>query len=157
MAFQTLRWTKDGTVEIGSSTGRKSKQTSNLYVDEDNLVVLAGFERQKIPLTLDTGAETTDLYDAFAKQFSRLLSESGKKDSTKVQGVGHTEDFDSITVPQLRFQIGGLGTVLGPAHVLLKQIGAKWCLGNLGLDLLEQGRAFKMDFDAMTLELEPNP
>jgi len=157
MTFHNLRWAKDGTVEIRSRAGRKHPQPSNLYFDEDNLVLLAGFERQKIPLTLDTGAETTDLYSAFANQFSKLLSESGKKDSTEVQGVGHTENFDSITVPQLTFQIGGLDTVLHPAHVLLKQIGPKWCLGNLGLDLLEQGRAFKMDFDSMTVELEPNP
>jgi hypothetical protein len=61
---------------------------------------------------------------------------------------------NSITVPKLTFQVGDVPTVLRPAHVLLKQIGAKCCIGNFGMDLLKQGSAFKIDFGAMTLELE---
>jgi hypothetical protein len=74
-----------------------------------------------------------------------------------VRGVGNAEKFDSITLPELRFEIGNLDAVLRPAHVLLKQIGARCCVGNFGMDLLKQGRAFKIDFGAMRLDLEPNP
>ncbi len=156
LAFRALRWSQDGTVLIGLKPGRLDPRQSNLFFDDDHLVIAAGFQQRKILVTLDTGAVGTDLYGPFAKEFASLLNESGKKGSTEVRGVGHTEKFDSITVPELRFQIGGLDTVLRPAHVLLKQIGAKCCVGNLGLDLLKQGRAFKIDFGAMTLALEPN-
>ena len=83
------------------------------------------------------------------------MSEAGKKDTTEVRGVGHAESFDSITMPELKLNVGHLDVVLRPAHVLLKQIGAKCCVGNFGMDLLKQGRAFKIDFGAMRLDLEP--
>ena len=121
------------------------------------LVVAAGLGQRTVIATLDTGALTTDLYEAFATEFANLLSQSGKKDTTEVRGVGHAETFDSVTVPELRFRIGNVDTKLRPAHVLLKQIGAKCCLGNFGMDLLKQARAFKLDFGAMRLDLEPGP
>ncbi len=74
-----------------------------------------------------------------------------------MRGVGHAETFDSVTLPEVKFNIGQLDTLLRPAHVLLKQIGAKHCVGNIGLDLLKQGRGFKIDLGAMILTLEPNP
>jgi hypothetical protein len=63
----------------------------------------------------------------------------------------------TIMLPELKLNTGRLDAGLRPAHVLLKQIGAKCCVGNLGMDFLKQGRAFKIDFGALTLELEPNP
>ena len=107
-------------------------------------------------MTLDTGAETTDLYEGFGQRFASLLEKSGRKGSREVRGVGHSESFDSITVPEVRLEVGGLGTALRPAHVLMKSIGAKPSVGNVGLDLLKQARAFRIDFGAMTLQLEPN-
>jgi len=83
------------------------------------------------------------------------VSEAGKKRTTEVRGVGHAESFDSITVPELTLNVGHLDVVLRPAHVILKQIGARCCVGNFGMDLLKQGRAFKIDFSAMRLDLDP--
>jgi predicted aspartyl protease len=153
VGFRTLRWVRDGAVEIGRNTGPVDARKSNLYFDDDHLVIAATLQGRRVLATLDTGAETTDLYEGFAREFAALLG-SGKKDSTEVRGVGHAETFDSITVPELRFRVGGLDTILHPAHVLRKQIGAKCCVGNFGMDLLKQARAFTIDFGAMTLELE---
>jgi predicted aspartyl protease len=155
LAFRTLRWAHDGTVQFGSKSLPGRLTQSNFYFDEDSPVIVAALSQANVLVTLDTGAETTDLYAGFAKQFPALLSESGKKGSTEVRGVGHAETFDSITIPEITFHLGSIDTVLRPAHVLLKHPGNKCCVGNLGLDLLQQGRAFKIDFGAMTLELEP--
>lgn len=87
--------------------------------------------------TLDTGAQTTDLYENFAKAFASLVNEAGMKDSTEVRGVSHAESFDSMTLPELKLNVGHLDVMLRPAH-------------------LKQGRAFKIDFTTMRLELEPN-
>jgi hypothetical protein len=38
--------------------------------------------------------------------------------------------------------------------VFLKDIGAKNCIGNFGVDLLMQAHAFRIDFTAMRLDLE---
>ncbi len=88
-------------------------------------MLAAGFQQQKILATLDTGAESTDLFERFAKEFATLLRERGKKSSTEIRGVGQAESYDSITVPELKFKIGGVETVLRPAHVLLQHEGAK--------------------------------
>ncbi len=157
LGLGSLRWTQDGRVEIGMKSASADHRVSNLFFDDDHLVIAAGLGHRKILATLDTGAETTDLYEAFAQQFADLLSESGRKDTTEVRGVGHAESFDSITLPEVKLRIADLDAILRPAHVLLKQIGAKCCAGNFGMDLLKQGRAFKIDFGAMPLELEPNP
>jgi len=79
--------------------------------------------------------------------------ESGKKESTEVRAVGGAETYESVIIPELRFEVGGMETVLRPAHVLLNRASRSY-IGNFGMDLLRQARAFKVDFAAMTLELE---
>jgi hypothetical protein len=58
-------------------------------------------------MTLDTGAETTDLNANFARQFAREIQDVGRKSSTRVEGLGGSTDIESITVPKLDFLIGG--------------------------------------------------
>jgi hypothetical protein len=155
VGFGTLRWTRAGTMEIGNGPEPFDIRKSNLVFDNDHLVVTATVAERTVLATLDTGAETTDLYKPFADEFANLLKENGKKDSTEERGVGHTETFDSVTLPELRIRLGGLDTVLSPAHVLLKSIGANCCVGNFGMDLLRQGPSFSIDFGTMTLRLGP--
>ena len=100
LGFRTLRWSQDGAVEIGRQPALLAPSQSNIFFDDDHLVIAAGLGQSTVLATLDTGAQTTDLYASFAKEFASLLSESGKKDTTEVRGVGHAESFDSITVPE---------------------------------------------------------
>jgi hypothetical protein len=155
--LQTLRWSHDGTVTVGSEARPLRVEQANLLFDDDHLIITVGFEKQRVPLTLDTGAETTDLYQGFAERFATLLSRTGRKGVHEVRGVGQAETFDSVSLPEAHFEVGGFDTVLRPAHVLLKSIGAKRATGNLGIDLLQQAAAFRIDLSAMTLELEPAP
>ena len=156
LGLRTLRWSRESTLEIGKKSAPANPEKSNLFFDDDHLIVSGDLGQRGILAMLDTGAETTDLYEAFAKEFAPLIA-TGKKDTTEVRGVGHAESFDSITLPELKFHLGGLDVALSPAHVLLKQIGAKCCIGNFGMDLLKQGSAFTIDFGAMRLDLDPNP
>ena len=92
---------------------------------------------------------------SFAKlavQFPSIL-ESGKKGTTQVHGVGGTESLESVTLPETRFEIGGIHAILRSQDVLLNR-GTRSYIGNFGLDTFQQGRAFKFDFTAMRLELE---
>ena len=151
LGFRTLRWSQDGSVEIGAKTA--PMRDPNLFFDDDHLAVAGDLGERKILATLDTGAEGTDLYEPFTKTFA-AVTEGAKKDTTEVRGVGHAENFDSIVLPELKFRLGGSDVVLHPAHVLLKSLGAKCCVGNFGMDLFTQGRAFRIDFGAMRFDLE---
>ncbi len=153
LGLRTLHWSRDGALEIGAKGGALRDDRTNLFFDDDHLAVAGNLGSGKILATLDTGAEGTDLYEAFSKTFA-ALTDGGKKDTTEVRGVGHAENFDSITLPELKFQLGGSDVVLRPAHVLLKQMGARCCVGNFGMDLFKQGKAFRLDFGAMRFELE---
>jgi predicted aspartyl protease len=155
LSLRRLRWSQDGTVTVGLASGVLDRGKANLSFDEDHLIASVGFQKERVRLTVDTGAETTDLYEGFARRFAALLQKSGQKEAKEIRGVGHAETFESIAVPELRFEIGGVDTVLRPAHVILKSIGAKHSLGNMGLDLLKQAPAFEIDFGAMSLKLEP--
>jgi predicted aspartyl protease len=154
VGFGTLRWTRKGTLEIGDRPEPLDIRKSNLVFDNDHLAVTATVEGRNVLATLDTGAETTDFYKPFADAYRSLLEENGKKDSIEERGVGHAEAFDAVTIAELRIQLGGFDTVLRPAHVLLKSIGANCCVGNFGMDLLKQASSFSIDFRAMTLRLE---
>ena len=98
LGLRLLRWSRDGAVEIGMKSAPADAGSSNLFFDDDHLVTKAQLGQRKILATLDTGAETTDLYENFAKEFPNLISEAGKKGTTEVRGVGHAESFDSITI-----------------------------------------------------------
>jgi predicted aspartyl protease len=153
VGIQTVTWEQAGVIELSKQPQLFNTQRSNLTFDDDHLVVTATIQNQTVSAIVDTGATTTDLYKRFADRFGNLLNRYGKKDSTEVHGVGHAEKFDSVTLPELRIRIGDSDTVLSPAHVLLKSIGANCCVGNFGLDLFKQAYALKIDFNAMTLEL----
>ncbi len=155
LALRTLRWTKDGHVELSGASAPRRLRPSNLLFEGNHLIVTAGFEAATIRATLDTGAETTDIYGAFAKQFPRVIPQQAGKESTEIRGVGHAESYDSVSVPELTFRLGGVDTALRPAHVILREMGPACCVANFGLDLLKQSRAFTIDFAAMTLTLEP--
>lgn len=89
VGLQTLRWEDAGTIQLAEPSEPFNIRRSNLTFDNDNLVVTALVQNQKIAATVDTGAISTDLYKAFAKKFETLLKQYGKKDSTEVRGVGH--------------------------------------------------------------------
>src|SRR5262249_2484726 len=127
---------------------------SNLYFDDDHLVITSRFQGKRVFATLDTGAETTDLLSGFAKQFSEFLETAGKKDKREIRGIGGAATYDAVTVPQVNFTIGNVEAYLRPAQIITNDAGAKCCVGNFGMDLLKQGRAFKIDFGAMKLDLE---
>jgi len=132
----TLRWIQDGTVDIGAQFARSEPPVPNLFFDENHLVLGATVEGRDVFATLDTGAETTDLYGKFATEFPGLIKEHGKKSSTEVRGVGHAESFDSVMLPELTLRLAGTDVALRPAQVILKNMGAKCCVGNIGLDLV---------------------
>jgi len=152
LAFRTLRWAHDGTVRIGEKPAPFDVHKANLIFDNDHLATSVRLEGRSAFGAVDTGAETTNLYRELAVQFPSLLK-TGKKSTTQVRGVGGAESYESVILPELTFEIGGMNATLRSQNVLMNR-GTRTYIGNLGLDVLQQGRAFKLDFTAMKLELE---
>ena len=157
-AFETIRWSLDGTTEVGSDAGVPVHQgaSPNLAFVNSDIELSVMIEGERAFLTLDTGAQTTDLYQPFAKAFPELLSRNGRrKDSTEVRGVGKAQEFESVRLPELLLNIGSIKVALRPVNVIMKDIGKPCCVGNIGMDVLRQASAFSLDFRSMMLALEP--
>src|SRR5205807_3314714 len=114
-AFGSIRWSRDGTIEIGGKSNVPPTSAADIYFLNDHLTTDARFENRELPATLDSGAESTDLYAAFAKDFPSLVKTSGTKSTTQGIGAAGAEDFDSITLPQVTIRLGGLDVALRPA------------------------------------------
>jgi hypothetical protein len=158
LAFGSIRWLKDGIVEIGAATP-PSGSSPNLVFDPDpsRLLIEAEVLGKRVQATLDTGAITTDLNANFADLFPDVLSRDGKRGRQDITGAGGTQTFDSFELPQLTFSVGQSRPLLRPAIVTLQRMplmgGGHCCIGNAGLDLLTQGLGFSIDFATMTLQI----
>jgi predicted aspartyl protease len=152
LAFRTLRWAQDGTVRIGEKPVPFDVHKANLVFENDHLAISVQLEGRTALGAVDTGAETTNLFRELAVQFPSIV-ESGKQSTTQVRGVGGAESYESVILPEITFEIGGLHATLRSQNVLMNR-GTRSYIGNFGLDVFQQGRAFKFDFAAMRLELE---
>ncbi len=156
LALETCRWNHDGTVDAGFSGKSINLHGANLWFDGPNLITDVSFREMKLSMLFDSGADETELWPPFAAQFEQLLTESGSRDLKTVRGIGADLSVESKTLPEILLRVGGINTWLRPAHVLLKSTvpQSHWYHGRLGFDLLHQAQATKLDFGAMTLELQ---
>jgi predicted aspartyl protease len=116
LAFETLRWNHDGKIEIGFPHAAKNTERANICFDNDDPTTQIEFNGRKLEFILDTGGTDSELWLPFAKEFADLLHQSGKKDSATKTGFTGSEDVATITLPELRLQVGGLATILRPAE-----------------------------------------
>ena len=112
LALGVIRWSPDGAVEIGSTASR-ARADANLVFDRNSLLLQTRVFGRDVLTTLDTGATTTDLNANFAETFPQAV-QGAKKGRTDITGVGGTQAFDSLEIPEVAFGIG-------PADVLLRQ------------------------------------
>lgn len=156
LALGGLRWSKDGTVEFGSTSPPSGQLAPNLVFDRHRLMVRASVLGSTVLMTLDTGASTTDLNANFADLFPAIAAR-GNRGTQEITGAGGTQIFDSIEISEVVFTIGSTSVGLRPAHVTLQRlalIGGECCVGNAGHDLLTQTQSFTIDFGTMTLQLQ---
>lgn len=154
LALGVIRWSPDGAVEIGSPAPRV-RTDANLVFDRNRLLLRTRVFGRDVLTTLDTGASTTDLNANFADTFPQAV-QGAKKGTTDITGVGGTQTFDSLEIPEVIFGIGPGEVLLRPATITLQRIGViggECCVGNAGQDLLKQAAGFTIDFSTMTLRL----
>jgi clan AA aspartic protease (TIGR02281 family) len=155
VALGAVRWSRDGTVEVGSTSPRGRQGDANLAFDRGRLLLRTRILERNVMMTLDTGATTTDLNANFADVLPEVAA-LGKEGTHSIIGAGGTRTFDSLEIPEVVFAIGLVHVGLRPAHLTRQRIagiGGDCCVGNAGHDLLVQKDSFTIDFGTMTLEL----
>ena len=155
LALQTLRWRHDGKIEIGFASPARDLSRANICFNNEDPVTQIEFQHHKLEFVMDTGGEDSELWPPFAKEFAGLLNQVGKKDSTTLMGFEGSKDVDVVTLPEVRFTLGGFNGVFRSAPVLMKPTVAlsNWYYGRAGMDLLNQTQSATIDFHALTLTL----
>jgi hypothetical protein len=107
LGLRTLRWSREAAVEIGKKSASANPERSNLFFDDDHVVLSADLGQRSVLATLDTGRRNHRPLREICERV-RDADRQGENDTTEVGGVGHAERFDSITLPELKFQLGGM-------------------------------------------------
>ena len=85
---------------------------------------------------LDTGANSTDLNANFADLFPDVVAK-GKKGSADLNGIGGTQTFASVELPELIFTIASRPVRVRPAVITMQRnsgAGGECCIANAGHD-----------------------
>jgi len=155
LALRRFQWNPgDRTFTVLPPKSEPSKFAPNLAFESTSIFADLGFHGKSLAFSLDTGAQGTELYPAFAREFPEIKA-SGSPEGRKVIGVGGSAKMESVVLPSLAFIVGGREVSLKPAHILLRDnnSNSNWFAGNLGMDLLNQARSVEVDFDSMTILL----
>jgi predicted aspartyl protease len=155
LGLQTLRWRRDGKIEIGFAPGARNVSRANICFDNDDPITQLEFNGRKLEFVLDTGASDSELWPPFAKDFAALVAQSGKKDSKTLTGFTGSKDILIFTLPEIHLALGDFMGILRPATVLTKPTvsPSNWYYGRAAMDILNQAYTVTIDFSAMTFRL----
>ncbi len=144
LALQTIGWTRDGKCRAGFTSATQG--AANLAFDDFTPVVRTTLNGKPLDFVLDTGNQAgTQLWSRFKADFPELLATDG------VTQVGGARDHPTLEIPQLKFEVGGMGVFLKPAKLFGKPVGNDYQHGLLGMDVLGQAREIILDFRSMTI------
>jgi predicted aspartyl protease len=157
LAFDTVRWTRDGALEIGFSSARPDIAQSNVCFDAGSLSVQVGVGDQHLAFDLDTGNGRTFLYSTFAEDFAETAQTAGARGTYEMKGLGDSVALNAAELPEIKLQLGGFGAVLRKVSLLSDPLPSTCpgCYGNAGRDLFHQASAVTLDFKAMKLTVSP--
>ncbi len=152
MALGSFRIDPNGTVTIAPPETAAPSNSAPLAFVDLNPVTQVGFSGQALTFTLDTGATSTTLNPAFARQFPATVNEGTVK-SHKLTGFGGSTEESSSIVPSLGFEFGRPVSLV-PATIFLSdgKISQVWAAGNLGFDLMQKALPLTIDFSHMRVE-----
>ena len=151
MAIQAIRWTRDGTCQVGSNPIRSGQVDVNLAFDGVTPVTRVQVSGRPIEMVLDSGNQGgTQLWERFAHDFPKLVS-GGLKSNRRVTQIGGSVEREVVALPEVRLRVGGFDALLQPANIFSKPVGNDLQHGNLGVDVLSQAGEVAIDFRAMSL------
>ncbi len=153
LTMRTINWKPAGSFAFGFPGQALHLATCNTLFQNSNPVIDVRVAGEHLDFTLDTGAVNTDLNPAFARALPALMK-TGTPEKQSIEGLGGRSEGQSILLPSVALEFGGRTAVLKPAHVFIEHGNGTWAAGNMGIDVLNQGSGFTLDFGAMTLRLQ---
>ena len=124
----------------------------NLFFEEQSPIVEIEHGSRRLQMFLDTGANATVLYPSFRQAMSRDETAKIRTRKEKTAGAGRVLQRKTQMLPTLTLALAGTAIDLSKVSLLtdMPQSG-RFRDGVIGMDALWKG--FRLDFDAMRLEL----
>ncbi len=155
LAFETLRWTRNGTFTLGMRTVRTPVSDANVCFDGADAYAAATYQGKRIDVFLDSGATKTRLTAAFGRDFPAAL-EKAQTHSSTVRGVGGSATVEVAQLEPFMLRLADADLRLDSVEALLKDPDGRtnrfhvW----VGFDLLSRARTWTLDFRSMKLTID---
>lgn len=156
LAIRTLRLRDGRYLDFAFRPKALDRAEANVCMFGPTVITQMKFGERTLDFFFDTGAYETTLYPAFAGSFPNVMASAGKANLFTVNGAGSSAKFETITLPSLQFTLAGNSVELSPARVLMQKTlsNGSYIMGNLGTDLLSQGKEWSIDFHSMRLSMQ---
>lgn len=150
LAMGGLRWSQDGTVEIGI---RIVGHDPNLCFDKMAPIIRVESQGKNLEMLFDTGSSQTYLLPRFLGDFPEMAL-GAKRASNTIRGVTGLTEAESDELEEITLRLHGTDVIVRPVRILTKSPlkSGDWLHGWLGFDSLERGGA--VDFRAMIATVE---
>lgn len=151
LAMGGLRWSHDGTIEIGSRVA--DRVDPNLCFDKADPIVRVESLGRSLEMLFDTGSNETLLWPRFLRDFPGMAA-AAKKDSNTITGITGSTEVETLDLDEIKLRVHGADVIVRPARLLMKSTmkPSEWTHGWLGFDSMERGGA--VDFRTMIVTIE---
>ncbi len=144
---------KDGTITIPGTTGKSN--LNNLFLDGLTPVIQAYSGTESLILTLDTGAQSTDLSYKYFKKHEATIKSNGKIAIGKSGGAGGVTVKGVYQLPDFEIKVGTKKAKLPSVSIMREQYDfLDHFDGNLGQDFFMQFNALIINFEDMYVDFK---
>lgn len=156
IALRSWGWKRDGQLQVGAVRPIPRDTGAELGFDGVDPVTRVTIDDHRLDVVLDTGAEETEWWPPFAREFADVISRTGKKSAKSEVGYSGRASLDAMTLPTMSVRICDVDLTLTDTPVLMrKTVGpSDRYYGRLGMDLLNQARRVTIDFISMRIIVE---
>jgi clan AA aspartic protease (TIGR02281 family) len=150
-ALGPLTMYADGRVVL-EPIGRAPPRAPNVCLWGRTPVVAAIFRGRRLPMELDTGAESTFFYAHFRRAYGATVRKSGRR-LVVWGGVAGARKVVTYLIPMLRLDVGGRTVTMYDVKVPHRELFQRpqGLYGLVGQDFFSQVKAMTIDFGTMTL------
>jgi hypothetical protein len=154
-AMKELTITRAGCITVPARPRLQGEP--NFFLQGEALVLDVGYQGMSLAFILDTGANITQLYPRFFREFMKDIEARGKPGDEEIEGVGTSLKAPVYLMKGLKFRVAGREVrFAGSLPLMLRPTDAPSNVfsGVFGLDLLTDYQTLTVNYQSMRVALE---
>jgi predicted aspartyl protease len=153
-ALREIIFSRDGTISIPARPEKDGVR--NMCLEELSPLIEGEFEGQRLVFSLDTGANTSDLYPLFYQAHEEEIKAKYLAQTSNRGGVGGTTKVPAYLAKDLVIKFPGKDAIFPTITILTTYStdNSHYFYGNLGQDLVRQFEKMTLNFESMSLKFD---